>query len=81
MSRLPRSRDELKSYVRREVQDGADPWLTITEVATMTQFHRRTLQRYVDEGIIPHDRRGPKQRVFIRWTVVKKEFPQDTRDI
>lgn len=81
MSRLPRSRAELVAYVRKEIHGGGDPWLSVTEVATMTQFHRRTLQRYVDEGVIPHDRRGPKQRIFVRWTVVKEAFPQDTRDI
>lgn len=81
MSRVCRTRDELKHYIQLQTQHGHNPWLTITEVATITQFHRRTLQRYVDENIIPHERRGPKQRVFLPWSVVKKEFPQDTRDI
>ena len=81
MSRTIPTAPDLAATLKRQVAQGDDPWLTITEVAVITKFHRRTLQRYVDERILPHERRGPKARVFIRWSVVRKHFPQDTRGI
>jgi hypothetical protein len=81
MSRILRSRNDLRAYVKAEVAKGEDPWLTISEVSVLVDFHRRTLQRFVDEGVLAHERRGPTKRVFIPWSVVKKEWPQDTRGV
>lgn len=81
MSRLLRSRAELRQFVKAQVAAGEDPWLTISEVGILVDFHRRTLQRFVDEGVLPAERRGPTKRVFIRWSTVKKEWPQDTKGI
>lgn len=81
MSRLLRSRAELREHVKAQVAQGEDPWLTITEVGILVDFHRRTLQRFVDEKVLPAEQRGPTKRTFIRWTTVKEHFKQDVRGI
>lgn len=72
------TRPEILARVRAELNLGNDPRLTITEVATVVDFHRRTLQRYVDEGLINHEIVGPKRRFFIRWSSVRRSFPEST---
>lgn len=81
MSRPVPSRMELLQTLRSRFADDPDPRLTITEIAVLVQFHRRTLQRYVDEGLIPVERIGPKARVFIRWAQLTTLFREDTRRI
>ena len=75
------SRAEAIADLQRQLLDDPDPRLSITLVSVLVQFHRRTLQRYVDEGLIKVERIGPKQRIFIRWKQVCAQFPEDTRRI
>jgi excisionase family DNA binding protein len=81
MSAPTRTVKELTTFIRSQVNDGIDPRLTISEVSVLVQFHRRTLQRYLDEKLMPHERIGPKQRIYMRWSTVRKEFPEDTKRI
>lgn len=81
MSRPVPTKAEAIGQLQAMLVDDDDPRLTINQVSVLVQFHRRTLQRYVDEGLIPVERIGPKSRVFIRWGEVCRMFPQDTRRI
>lgn len=81
MSHPVPTRTEAIERLRRQFSDDHDPRLTINEVAVLVDFHRRTLQRYVDEGLIAAEKIGPKHRTFIRWSKVREMFPEDTRRI
>jgi hypothetical protein len=84
MSRVLPTRQQLRAKIRQRLSDGEDPatlWLTITEVGILVDFHRRTLQRFVDERTLPSVRRGPTKQYAISYLEVRKMFPQDTRAI
>jgi excisionase family DNA binding protein len=81
MTRIVPTRVALAGRIRLELDQGLDPWLTISEVAVITQFHKRTLQRYVDEGTMQAIRRGPKKGWALHWSVVREFFPHDTADV
>ena len=75
------SRAEAIADLQRQLLDDPDPRLSITLVSVLVQFHRRTLQRYVDEGSIEHIRVGPKARIFIKWSEVRRQFKDDANKI
>lgn len=81
MSAPTKSRKDLIAYIRSQVAEGANPRLTITEVCVLVRFHRRTLQRYVDEGLITAEHVGPTRRIYMRWDEVRRQFPEDTKGI
>ena len=81
MSAPTRSLKELTAWIREQVAEGIEPRLGISEVSVIVKFHRRTLQRYIDEKLIPHIRIGPKLRIYMLWKDVCKAFPEDTKRI
>ena len=80
---LPRrSRTQIIEAVRQARAEGvADPLVSLMDVVTLTQFHERTLRRYVEEATLPVERLGPTRRIYFRWSVVKKNWPEDTQRI
>lgn len=81
MSAPIKSRQELIAFIRDQRAQEVNPRLTISEVAVLVRFHRRTLQRYVDEGLMPAELVGPTKRVYMRWDQVRKMFPEDCKGI
>jgi predicted transcriptional regulator len=81
MSAPIKTRQQLVAFIRDQVAQEANPRLTISEVAVLVRFHRRTLQRYVDEGLVTAEKSGPTQRVYMRWDEIRKQFPEDCKGI
>lgn len=81
MSAPTKSRKDLVAFVRSELDAGGNPRLTLTEVCVLIRFHRRTLQRYVDEKLISAVKVGPTGRVYMYWDEIKRQFPDDVKGI
>jgi excisionase family DNA binding protein len=56
-----------KTHLSTDSTHSAPEWLKIDEAAKLVGLGRRTIERYVQSGEIPHGRvgRGPKARIRI----------------